>query len=80
MGVIFYIQIFLKYVTFQIVEDSFQSGMRVKENSEHSTDDPHSGEGELPYSRLSSISPVKHKRRVNCQILFLCLYFIHFVQ
>ncbi|KAM5562765.1 putative galacturonosyltransferase 3 [Rosa sericea] len=48
----------------QIVEDSFQSGMRVKENSEHSTDDPHSGEGELPYSRLSSISPVKHKRRI----------------
>lgn len=72
--------IFLVFVTFQIVEDSFQSGMRFKEKTEHSADDPQSGEGEIPYSRLSSISPVKHKRRVNCQMLFFCLHYVHFVQ
>ncbi|KAK9944389.1 hypothetical protein M0R45_009960 [Rubus argutus] len=36
----------------QIVEDSFQSGMRFKEKTEHSADDPQSGEDEIPYSRV----------------------------
>ncbi|KAM1791308.1 hypothetical protein ACFX12_035289 [Malus domestica] len=53
--------------SFQMVEDSSQSGMIFEEKTQHPTDDHQSGEGELPYPRLSSMSPVKLKRRVMRQ-------------
>lgn len=49
--------------SFQMVEDPFQSGMTFEEKTEHPPDDHQAGVGELPYSRLSSMSPVKLKRR-----------------
>ncbi|KAL6214160.1 hypothetical protein ACLB2K_013598 [Fragaria x ananassa] len=48
----------------QVAEDSFQSGLKVEEKTEHSKDDYQSGEGELRSSRPSLISPVKHKRQL----------------
>nr|XP_011458092.1 PREDICTED: probable galacturonosyltransferase 3 isoform X1 [Fragaria vesca subsp. vesca] len=48
----------------QVAEDSFQSGLKVEEKTEHSTDDHQSGEGELRSSSPSLISPVKHKRQL----------------
>ncbi|TQD95042.1 hypothetical protein C1H46_019310 [Malus baccata] len=52
---------------FEMAEDSSQSGSTFEEKTQHPTDDHQSGEGELPYSRLSSMSPVKLKRRVMRQ-------------